>query len=258
LARSKVVLPAEGETHRAEQRKVILGPVMRALAIETSAEVASLALFEDGRVVASLEHHEAERHAERLFGLLEQLFRSAPFPKESLDCLLLGIGPGSFTGVRVGLSLGQGLAVGWGLPMFGVTSLRSMAAEAMNGGKRILCPLLDARKGDVFAAAYTECGAELMAPFVLPGASVQEFFDSRLEGSEPVFLGSVTSTLPLRSPVLSGSPFDRPRAASFWRAVWPQGEATLSGASNRSPEPEYVREPNLLVPKLLASPFQTL
>ncbi len=231
---------------------------MRALAIETSAEVASLALFEDGRIVASLEHHEAERHAERLFGLLEELFRAAPFPKASLDCLLLGIGPGSFTGVRVGLALGQGLAVGWGLPMFGVTSLSSMAAGAMSGGQRVLCPLLNARKGDVFAAAYTEFGVELVAPFVLPGASVQAFFDSKFEGSELAFLGSVASTLRLRSTVLSNVPFDRPGAASFWRAVWPRGEATLHGASNLSPEPEYVREPNLLVPKLLASPFQTL
>lgn len=231
--------------------------LMRALAIETSAEVASLALFEDGQIVGALEHYEPERHAERIFGLLEQLFAQAPFGKEALDCLILGVGPGSFTGVRVGLALGQGVAAGLSLPMIGVTSLSALAAGARpQAPASVLCPLLDARKGEVFAAAYDATGHELVAPTVLAGEQVQEFFDQNLPTATLTFVGAIAQSLPLRSRVSRAPLSERPSAQTFWKALWPTGAASLEQASLLAPRPVYVREPNLIVPKLVASPFQ--
>ena len=86
--------------------------VCRVLGIETSSRRGTVALVEDGQVVASLGHDVPNGHAERMLGLVDQALAEAGWAKASLDRIAVGVGPGSFTGIRVGIALAQGLALG--------------------------------------------------------------------------------------------------------------------------------------------------
>jgi tRNA threonylcarbamoyladenosine biosynthesis protein TsaB len=82
----------------------------------------------DGKVLGALFHEELNAHAERVLGLIEELLASAGWTRGSLDRVAVGVGPGSFTGLRVGIALAQGIALGLARPLIGVGSLRAMAS----------------------------------------------------------------------------------------------------------------------------------
>ena len=102
---------------------------MRILGIETStvAGAASVALIEGGKVVLERAHVRPKQSAERLLPLIAELLSEVGWQRTSLDRLGVSVGPGSFTGVRVGIACAQGLALGLDVPLIGVTSLRAMA-----------------------------------------------------------------------------------------------------------------------------------
>ncbi|HVJ22164.1 MAG TPA: tRNA (adenosine(37)-N6)-threonylcarbamoyltransferase complex dimerization subunit type 1 TsaB, partial [Polyangiaceae bacterium] len=141
---------------------------MRVLAIETSGPRGSVALLENTELVLELEHEQPNAHAEQILPLVERALSSAGFDRRSLDRIAVGIGPGSFTGLRVGIALGEGLALGLDLPIVGVSSLRAMAAAAPASEPRVRVPVLDARRSEIFAAAYDAEGSEKMAPCAIP------------------------------------------------------------------------------------------
>jgi tRNA threonylcarbamoyladenosine biosynthesis protein TsaB len=156
----------------------------RVLAIETSSPTASLALLEGDEVRAWRCNTEAHTHAERLLGLLGECMQSAGWQRTDLQKVCVGVGPGSFTGLRVGIALAQGLALGLGLPLVGVPSLAALArAGAGVSAADVLCPIVDAHRGEFFAAAYTANGEELWPArtFALEGggAELKELLGSR-------------------------------------------------------------------------------
>ncbi len=126
---------------------------MRALGIETATSIASVGIVVEDRVVAerSLPMHGS--HARTLLPLVDEALAAAGVTLAALDLLAVSIGPGSFTGLRIGLSVAKGLALATGLPVVGVPTLEAYAHTA---GPRsgLLCPVLDARKGEVYAAAF--------------------------------------------------------------------------------------------------------
>src|SRR5687768_454757 len=126
---------------------------VRVLAIETSSPRGSVALLDDDRLVVELEHDQPNAHAERILPLVERALEAAGFDRTSLDRVAVGIGPGSFTGLRVGIALAEGLALGLDIPIIGVASLRAMAAAVPAAEARIRIPVLDARRDEVFVAA---------------------------------------------------------------------------------------------------------
>jgi tRNA threonylcarbamoyladenosine biosynthesis protein TsaB len=103
-------------------------------------------------------------HAERLAPMAAAALAKAGVSIGDLDRVGVVIGPGGFTGVRVGLAFARGLGVGTGLPVVGVTSLASLAAGAGAGGR--IAPVIDARRGQVYAALYGANGEILVTPFV--------------------------------------------------------------------------------------------
>lgn len=151
---------------------------MRLLAIETSSARGSVALVEDGQRVKSLCHDRPNAHAESILPLIEALLASAAWPRSSLDRLAVGIGPGSFTGLRVGVATAQGIAEGLMRPLIGVVSLEAMALAVPSELPGLRCPVLDARRGEVFAAAYDAHGSALLPPF----AASPDAARRRLEG----------------------------------------------------------------------------
>ncbi|HLK86697.1 MAG TPA: tRNA (adenosine(37)-N6)-threonylcarbamoyltransferase complex dimerization subunit type 1 TsaB [Candidatus Binataceae bacterium] len=131
------------------------------MGIETGGPRADLALIDAGRVMAEASHPVLSHGAE-LPEAAGRLLASAGLALNELRAIAVGIGPGSFTGLRIGLSYAKGLALATGCALAGIPSLDSLAltavAEDRTAPGRLICPVLDARKGEVYAALYRTTG----------------------------------------------------------------------------------------------------
>ncbi|MBA7847677.1 tRNA (adenosine(37)-N6)-threonylcarbamoyltransferase complex dimerization subunit type 1 TsaB [Klebsiella sp. RHBSTW-00484] len=127
---------------------------MRILAIDTATEACSAALWNDGTLSAHFEICPRE-HTQRILPLVQDVLNESGIMLTELDALAFGRGPGSFTGVRIGIGIAQGLALGAELPMIGVSTLATMAQGAWRktGATRVLAAI-DARMGEVYWAEY--------------------------------------------------------------------------------------------------------
>ena len=127
---------------------------MRILAIDTATEACSVALWNDGTTFAHFELCPRE-HTQRILPLVRAALADADVKLTDLDALAFGRGPGSFTGVRIGIGIAQGLALGAELPMIRVSTLATMAQGAWRktGATRVLAAI-DARMGEVYWAEY--------------------------------------------------------------------------------------------------------
>ncbi|MFH8134723.1 tRNA (adenosine(37)-N6)-threonylcarbamoyltransferase complex dimerization subunit type 1 TsaB [Pantoea osteomyelitidis] len=126
----------------------------RILALDTATEACSVALISDGHIDARFEIAPRD-HTQRILPLINELLQARQLKLLSLDALAFGRGPGSFTGVRIGIGIAQGLALGAALPMIGVSTLATMAQGAWRttGATRVLAAI-DARMGEVYWAEY--------------------------------------------------------------------------------------------------------
>ena len=217
---------------------------MRILGIETSSRRGSVALVEDGRLVAAHSHERPNAHAEELLPMLTRVLEEADWSRTSLDRIGVGVGPGSFTGVRVGIALAQGISLGLGIPALGVGSLRSMArgVPAEVPGARF--SLLDARRGEVFGAVYAEDGAEVVAPCALARDSALAQLVQTAEVASRVVIGEAAEAATYRA-------MDTELPHAHWTAVL-AGEAPEDGPRA---EPMYVREPDAILPDLPPHPL---
>jgi tRNA threonylcarbamoyladenosine biosynthesis protein TsaB len=128
---------------------------VKILALDTSTEYCSVALWRDGTVDDS-EALAGQRHSELLLPMVDALLARHGLAIKDLDGIAFGQGPGSFTGLRIGCGVTQGLAFGADLPVVGIGTLLAMA-EAAQGGRVLTC--LDARMGEIYHAAYEKSGA---------------------------------------------------------------------------------------------------
>jgi tRNA threonylcarbamoyladenosine biosynthesis protein TsaB len=128
---------------------------LKILAVETSTEYCSVALWRGGEVDDDGERA-GQRHSELLLPMVHGLLVRHGLKVRDLDGLAFGEGPGSFTGLRIGCGVVQGLAFGAGLKVAGVGTLLAMAAAA--GADRVVC-CLDARMGEIYHAAYARSAA---------------------------------------------------------------------------------------------------
>jgi tRNA threonylcarbamoyladenosine biosynthesis protein TsaB len=136
---------------------------MRILGIDTAIPTASVALVEDGELraqvthtrVTSKEHPDigSGNHAEIVLPLIESLFHKAQVTVQQLSGMAVSIGPGSFTGLRIGLATAKGIAYESGLPLVGVSTLHANAARVTDF-QGVIASLLDARKSEVYLALF--------------------------------------------------------------------------------------------------------
>ncbi|MDD3833793.1 MAG: tRNA (adenosine(37)-N6)-threonylcarbamoyltransferase complex dimerization subunit type 1 TsaB [Oscillospiraceae bacterium] len=128
---------------------------MRILGIESSAGPASCAVWEDGRILACSTVNTGLTHSQTLVPMVNDMLKNAGIPLETIDLLAVAAGPGSFTGVRIGVAAVKGIAFTEGKPCVGVSTLDAMARTAegtlFNG---IICPTMDARRGQVYTALF--------------------------------------------------------------------------------------------------------
>jgi len=121
------------------------------LAIDTTSELGSIAVRKNGETVIDRPLHSPDGFAHTIFQAIDRLLRDAGVPLNEIDCFAAASGPGSFTGLRVGLSAVKGLAEATGKRVAGVSNLRAMASFG-NGPVRAV--ILDARRDEVFVAVY--------------------------------------------------------------------------------------------------------
>ncbi|UBM42826.1 tRNA (adenosine(37)-N6)-threonylcarbamoyltransferase complex dimerization subunit type 1 TsaB [Hafnia paralvei] len=126
----------------------------RILAIDTATEACSVALWNNGEKHALFEICPRE-HTQRILPMVQQILAESGVSLNQLDALAFGRGPGSFTGVRIGIGIAQGLAMGADLPMIGVSTLATMAQGAIRqmGATQVLAAI-DARMGEVYWGQY--------------------------------------------------------------------------------------------------------
>ena len=142
---------------------------MRIVGIDTATSSASVALIDSGRLISEKTYPDRKglgarsgrngkgNHAETLLPLIESLFEGTETSLPDVSGLALSIGPGSFTGLRVGLSTVKGLAYGWQIPVVGVSTLWAHAAR-VSDYEGLICALLDARKDELYAALFRRTG----------------------------------------------------------------------------------------------------
>lgn len=128
-------------------------PAMNLLALETSTEACSVALVHGEQVIARSEIA-PRRHAELVLPMADALLAEAGLSRHALDCIAVGRGPGAFTGVRLGVSLAQGMALALDLPVITVSSLLALAMEAPPDDGAVILAVIDARMGEIYAACY--------------------------------------------------------------------------------------------------------
>lgn len=126
----------------------------RILALDTATEACSVALWNQGEVHSLFEICPRD-HTQRILPLVQQVLAESGLTLSDMDALAFGRGPGSFTGVRIGIGIAQGLALGAGLPMIGVSTLATMAegAHRLTGAQCVLAAI-DARMGEVYWGEY--------------------------------------------------------------------------------------------------------
>ena len=136
---------------------------MKLLALDTSTEACSVALWLDGQL-SQLDEVCPQQHSKRILPMIDQLLATAGIRLQQLDGLVFGRGPGSFTGVRIGVGVAQGLAFAADLPVYGVSTLQAMAQTAWRHARQQrVVAAIDARMAEVYLAQYQyDAGSGLM------------------------------------------------------------------------------------------------
>lgn len=154
------------------------------LNIETSTEACSVALTGDCSVLANYEERSGRRHAELLGGFVGQALEEARKQERKIDAVAVSIGPGSYTGLRIGLSQAKGLAYALKVPLIGVPTLQILATNVMFNHHGIdldsrFAPMIDARRMEVYTCVLDMWLRELMPtqPLILTPESYREFLD---------------------------------------------------------------------------------
>jgi tRNA threonylcarbamoyladenosine biosynthesis protein TsaB len=161
---------------------------MKILGVDTSTSYGSLGLIEDDKVVAEYALLRDETHSTRLVPAIQALLKEARLVLDEIDGMAVSLGPGSFTGLRVGLSAVKGLALAAERPVVGIPTLDALASN-LPFTPYVICPILDARKGDVYSALYKDGGrglVERLTPYeVLSPLRLLE----KIPLEETIFLG---------------------------------------------------------------------
>jgi len=133
------------------------------LALDTCVDACSVALVQDGRTLAAISEPMHRGHQERLAPMVAEAFATASLKPGALDRVAVTIGPGSFTGLRVGVAFAKAMALALDIPCVGIGTLEALALSA---GPGFVAACLDARRGRVYLQAFAD-GRAVMAPDIL-------------------------------------------------------------------------------------------
>lgn len=217
---------------------------MLIMGLDTALQRCSVAILRDGEALAVRAAGMERGHAEHLAPMAAAALEDAGVKARALDRIGVVVGPGGFTGVRVALAFARGLAVATGAPVAGVTSLAALAGNVPDDVDGLVAPVIDARRGQVYAALYDKAGAALSAPFVAAPEEALQQLAEKAAGAPVVLLGT-------GAPLLEGTPQNWTRADApdqIDAAVVARLAAAAPPPEGR-PAPLYLRPPDAKPPK---------
>lgn len=156
--------------------------------IDTAVETASICLARDSRPIKFAENRNQTDHAAWLHPALQKLAADAGIGIYEIDAIAISIGPGSYTGLRVGLAAAKGLCFALDIPLISVNTLKMMAYATMEESADLYCPLIDARRMEVFTAVYDRNFTEIIEQKAMIIDS--NSFDSILSSNKVLFSGN--------------------------------------------------------------------
>lgn len=163
---------------------------MRILAVDTSTFAGSVAVLRDRKLLAEINLESPQTHSERLLPAVDLMLNSLGLGLNDLDGFALAVGPGSFTGIRIGMSTVKSFSLTTGKPIAAVSNLEALALKIRQPQARLLCPLMDAKKREVYAALF-ETRAGTMREIVPQGVYAPDRIFSLLPAHRVItFIGS--------------------------------------------------------------------
>ncbi len=217
---------------------------MLILALDTTMAACSVALVRDGTVLAADRETMDQGQAEALMPMIEDVMARAQQTYAGLDRIAVTVGPGSFTGVRVGLAAARGLGLAAEKPVVGLLTTEVLAAAAaqrdrLDAGTRVLVAI-DTKRGDIYAQAFDHLGHETGAPVALAADALAAWLD----GGDVLVVGdaSATAVAALGARARLSTADSLPDASVLARL------AAERAPSSDGPLPVYVRAPDAVVP----------
>jgi tRNA threonylcarbamoyladenosine biosynthesis protein TsaB len=164
------------------------------LGIETATSICSVALVRDGKLLAIRESVGAKEHSAALTGFISDVITDAGLSFQQIDAIAVSMGPGSYTGLRIGVSTAKGLCYALDKPLIAVDTLKSLAWQALQRCKQqtkntinsLFCPMLDARRMEVYTALYDQ-DLQIIEP--VNALIVSENLFSTFSDKEIIFFG---------------------------------------------------------------------
>lgn len=217
---------------------------MKILGIDTSTPIGSVGLIDGERFVAEHTLSIVKAHSSRLMPAIDQILKWADLTAHDLDACAVGIGPGSFTGIRIGVGTVKSLCYALKKPIIGVSTLEAIAYNLRYTDK-LICPILDARKDEVYGAVFrggqslVRQSNDLCVPIETLLSKIDDaaiFVGDGLQRYAPVVKEQFGDDVPLADPI-----FNVPRGASIARIGY---NHLLNGRSDDyfSLTPNYVRD----------------
>lgn len=146
---------------------------MLILGLETTAAAASCALWQDGSLLAMSYQRSALTHSRTMLPMIEDMLKNADLNMADVDTIAVAQGPGSFTGIRIGVATAKGLCWGAGKKAVGVSTLEAMARNVLfAAGDAVICPVMDARRSQVYGALFDNTGKRLTEDAAIAAAEL--------------------------------------------------------------------------------------
>lgn len=163
---------------------------MKILSLDTSGAVASVAVLDEGVVLGEYSINHKKTHSQKLMPMLGELLRNLELNPADIDIFSVSTGPGSFTGIRIGIAAVKGMAQALNKPVIGVSSLEGLAynVSAFPGW---ICPIIDARNDNVYTAVYSfkedSTGIKRITGYM--AAHINDVLETLIDGNQTIFLG---------------------------------------------------------------------
>jgi tRNA threonylcarbamoyladenosine biosynthesis protein TsaB len=162
---------------------------MNILAIDTSSLVATVAVINEEKLLGEYSINHPRTHSQKIMPIIDELFKTLDITMEDIDLIAVSRGPGSFTGVRIGIATVKGLAHPYNIPVLGISSLEGLANN-ISYSKELICPIMDARRNQVYTGVYKWQDYRLKNVISDRPLTIKELMDLLIDRDEKIiFLG---------------------------------------------------------------------